>query len=304
MSSIIEVENLRKSYGKVEAVKGLTFSVEKGERFAFLGPNGAGKSTTIDMLCTLLKPDGGSARINGFQLGRENHQIRESIGVVFQDSLLDPLLTVEENLRCRGAFYGLRGKTLARAAQNAMEAACITALAKRPYGKLSGGQRRRCDIARAFLHTPQILFLDEPTTGLDPQTRQAIWETIRTLQSGGGTTVFLTTHYMEEACAADNIVVIDHGEIAACGSPHALREAYASDKLLIACTDCAAVAALLSAGAYAYEQIAGRFVVTLQNTLGALPLLEQLRPYLSGFEVKSGTMDEAFIAITGKELRQ
>ncbi len=203
MGNIIEVSNLHKSYGSVHAVKGLDFYVENGKIFAFLGPNGAGKSTTIDIICTFLKPDSGSVTVDGHVLGHEDGAIRASIGAVFQDNLLDNLLTVEENLRTRGSFYGLKGKTLEAAAKKAAEITGVTELMKRPYGKLSGGQRRRCDISRALVHTPKILFLDEPTTGLDPQTRKAVWETITSLQKETGMTVFLTTHYMEEAAGAD-----------------------------------------------------------------------------------------------------
>lgn len=304
MGSIIEVEHLKKSFGTVEAVRDISFRVESGRLFAFLGPNGAGKSTTIDMLCTFLRPDGGTARINGYPLGGADQQIRRSIGVVFQDGLLDGLMTVEENLRCRGALYGMKGRLLAGRVEAAMAAARITECAKRPYGKLSGGQKRRCDIARALLHTPEILFLDEPTTGLDPQTRKAVWDTIRSLQRDHQTTIFLTTHYMEEAAAADDVIVIDDGLIAAQGSPSELRESYASDQLHMTCANPAAVAAILDAGRFPYTLAAGTITVRLRKTLDALPLLQRCEPYLSAFEVKIGTMDEAFLAITGKELRQ
>ena len=175
MDKIIEVEGLHKSYGSIKAVNGLDFYVERGKLFAFLGPNGAGKSTTIDMICTFLKPDCGSVTVDGFTLGKQDTEIRKIIGAVFQDGLLDELLTVEENLKIRGGFYGLKGKKLKEAVANTAEATGVTEILKRPYGKLSGGQRRRCDIARALINTPKVLFLDEPTTGLDPQTRRYVW---------------------------------------------------------------------------------------------------------------------------------
>ena len=223
---------------------------------------------------------------------------------MFQDNLLDNLLTVEENLRCRGALYGLSGRALGDAVKRAMAEVEITELAQRPYGKLSGGQRRRCDIARALLNTPEILFLDEPTTGLDPQTRKLVWETIRRLQREAGVTAFLTTHYMEEAADADFVIVIDNGKIAAKGTPSELRESYASDRLSLICTSPAEVLARLAAQGIPHTRIAGRIFIPIKSTLDALPLIEQFKPYVSGFEVMLGTMDDAFIGITGKELRQ
>jgi multidrug/hemolysin transport system ATP-binding protein len=304
MNRIIEVENLKKSYGSLEAVKDISFYVEEGKLFAFLGPNGAGKSTTIDIICTFLKPNGGKISVDGAVLGQDDDAIRKSIGAVFQDSLLDKRLTVEENMRCRGALYGLKGASLTRAVQEAMTMAGVTEYAKRPYGKLSGGQRRRCDIARALIHMPKILFLDEPTTGLDPQTRKAVWETIQKLQKENGLTVFLTTHYMEEAAGADFVIVIDSGVIAAKGTPSELRQKYAADKLRLTYTDFDAVAKVLKETKFAYVQIADQFIVNIENTFDALPIVEQCKPFLSSFEVVTGTMDDAFITITGKELKQ
>ncbi|MCQ4638205.1 ATP-binding cassette domain-containing protein [Anaerovorax odorimutans] len=304
MKHIIEVENLQKAYGAVRAVQGISFYVEEGGLFAFLGPNGAGKSTTIDMICTFLRPDSGTAMINGFTLGREDEQIRRSIGVVFQDSLLDQRLTVEENMYCRGALYGLRGRALAQAVDKAMDSVGVQEYGKRPYGKLSGGQRRRCDIARALINTPEILFLDEPTTGLDPQTRTVVWETIRRLQKERGMTVFLTTHYMEEAAAADYVLVIDDGKIAAKGIPVQLRETYAADRLKMVLSDEAAAAEMLSALDADYAKDSGKIIVKLGKTTDALPILDQCRPYIKSFEVTAGSMDDAFMGITGKELRE
>ena len=190
MTKIIEVDRLVKSYGDIKAVQDISFYVQKGDLFAFLGPNGAGKSTTIDIITTLLRPDSGSVRINGFELGKDDQDIRSSIGAVYQDNLLDKLLTVEENLTLRAGLYGFSKQQKAEAISTAIKNAGIDELIKRPYGKLSGGQRRRVDIARSLLNTPQILFLDEPTTGLDPQTRKKIWEIIRKLQQENGTTIF------------------------------------------------------------------------------------------------------------------
>lgn len=304
MDKIIEVDDLHKSYGDVHAVKGISFYVERGKLFAFLGPNGAGKSTTIDIICTLLRQDSGQVMVDGHMVGREDRSIHSVIGAVFQDSLLDALLTVEENLKTRGSFYGLKGKALDEAVQNAARVTGVHDLLKRPYGKLSGGQRRRCDIARALVHTPKILFLDEPTTGLDPQTRQSVWETVQRLQRDTGMTVFLTTHYMEEAAKADYVIVIDDGRIAAKGTPAELKESYTSDKVTLVCTDIERVRAIAAAEGLSHTLTADTVTVPIPCTLDALPLLEKCRPFICGFEVVSGTMDDAFIAITGKELRE
>ena len=304
MDKIIEVTGLKKAYGPVQAVQGLDFYVERGKLFAFLGPNGAGKSTTIDILCTLLRPDAGEVLVDGHRLGAEDAAIRESIGVVFQDHLLDPLLTVEENIRVRGGLYPASRGSLNEAVARAASTADVKDFLKRPYGKLSGGQKRRADIAHALINTPKVLFLDEPTTGLDPQTRKSVWDSIRTLQREAGLTVFLTTHYMEEAAEADYVVVIDNGSIAARGTPSALKEEYASDLLRLVPADEAALLGALSAAKVAYTRVANQVVVKIPSTLQALPLLDAVKPYLAGFEVSNGTMDDAFIGITGKEIRE
>ena len=304
MDKIIEVSGLKKSYGPVHAVQGLDFYVERGKLFAFLGPNGAGKSTTIDILCTLLRADAGEVTLDGHRLGTEDAAIRASIGVVFQDHLLDPLLTVEENIRVRGGLYPASRATLTDSIARASRAADVGDFLKRPYGKLSGGQKRRADIARALVNTPKILFLDEPTTGLDPQTRKSVWESIQTLQRETGLTVFLTTHYMEEAAEADYVVVIDNGRIAARGTPSTLKEEYASDQLRLVPINEAKLLSVLAEQGIAYSRISNQVVVKIASTLEALPLLGKLREYIAGFEVLNGTMDDAFIGITGKEIRE
>lgn len=303
-SRIIEVSHLSKSYGQVRAVRDISFYVERGKFFAFLGPNGAGKSTTIDMICTFMPPDDGSVSIDGLQLGRDDAAIRSKIGVVFQDGLLDHLLTVEENLAIRASFYKMNRQDRMAAIERVAGVAGIQDLLKRPYGRLSGGQRRRCDIARALLHTPDILFLDEPTTGLDPQTRKSVWETILRLQQDHQMTIFMTTHYMEEAATADYVMVIDNGVIAARGTPAALRDRYTTDQLSLNCHDPHAVFSHLKTDGLDVVIDRDRVIVRLPDTLAALPLLNQLSDQLISFEVQSGTMDDAFIAITGKELRE
>ena len=303
MKNVIEVQNLHKSYGDVHAVNGISFYAEAGKLFSFLGPNGAGKSTTIDILCTLLARDQGDVTVNGYALGAENESIRQSIGVVFQDSCLDTLLTVRENMTTRAGFYYRHRDEIRKAVRNAAVAADVMGFIDRPYGKLSGGQRRRADIARALVHTPRILFLDEPTTGLDPQTRKNVWDTIRRLQRETGMTIFLTTHYMEEAADSDYVVIIDHGQIAAKGTPAELKSTYADDVLRLFCRDEEAIRAALD-GEYEYTQVADQVILRLSDTLSALPIVARCREYIHGFEVMRGTMDDAFIQITGKEIRE
>lgn len=306
MQNIIEVNGLKKSYGNIRAVQGIDFSVKKGQLFAFLGPNGAGKSTTVEMLCTLLEPDEGSVIIDGFLLGKQDNEIRAKIGVVFQDNMLDELLTVEENLKIRGSFYGLKKEELNKALIYASENTGAAGILNRKYMNLSGGQRRRADIARALMHSPEILFMDEPTTGLDPQTRKNIWETIRTMQQKNNMTVFLTTHYMEEAAQADYVVTIVDGKIAACGTPAELREKYSKDTLYLNCKAEGeqSVRSYLKSIGISYKKEGGNIVASLESTISSLPILNELQKHLEGFEVAAGTMDDAFIAITGKGLQK
>ena len=299
MPKIIEVSNLTKSYKDVKAVRGIDFYVDAGTLFAFLGPNGAGKSTTIDMICTLLRPDAGSVTLDGHVLGRDDDKIRSSIGVVFQISVLDELLTVRENLEMRGGLYGMRGSHLADSIKKAAKAAEVEDFLDRRYGKLSGGQRRRADIARSLVHTPKILFLDEPTTGLDPQTRKSVWDTIRHLQQEEGVTVFLTTHYMEEAANADYVAVIDGGLITAKGTPAALREEYSNDYLKISPMNMEAIQRRLNERGIEFKVNGMRVDIKLSKTLDALPILKLTEGLFGSFEVISGSMDDAFIAITG-----
>jgi len=304
MANIIEVSGLYKSFGDVNAVNGLDFYVEKGKLFAFLGPNGAGKSTTIDIICTLLKPDKGLVQVDGFTLGKDDTEIRKIIGAVFQDGVLDDLLTVEENLKVRGGFYGLKHKELSNAVEKTVELTGITELLKRPYGKLSGGQKRRCDIARALINTPKILFLDEPTTGLDPQTRKVVWDIIKKIQTEKDVTVFLTTHYMEEAANADYVIIIDDGKISAKGTPSSLKDEYANDKLILTTNDINLVSDILNDMGVAYKITADTFYISVTTTKSAIPIIEACKDIISSFEVVRGTMDDAFIAITGKEIRE
>ena len=304
MNKIIEVKNLRKSFGDIQAVKGISFYVEQGKLFSFLGPNGAGKSTTIDVICTLLDYDSGEIIIDNKKIGEDDTEIRNSIGIVFQDSLLDPLLTVGENLAIRGGFYFKDKNELRQAVRNAALITGVTELMDRPYGKLSGGQRRRADIARALINTPKILFLDEPTTGLDPQTRKSIWDTIKRLKDETGMTVFLTTHYMEEADNSDYVIVIDHGEIVTMGTPAELKQKYAKDVLRLTVQNEQAIRYMLNETDTDFFHAGDQFTIKLTSTLSAIPIVERCKDFITGFEVLYGTMDDAFIGITGKELRE
>lgn len=304
MEEIIQIKNLKKNYRDVEAVKNIDFEVEKGKMFAFLGPNGAGKSTTIDMICTFLKPDCGEIKIDNLVVGKDDSKIREIIGVVFQDGVLDDLLTVEENLRVRGGFYGLSGNKLQETVKNVANITELTEILKRPYGKLSGGQKRRCDIARALLNTPKILFLDEPTTGLDPQTRKMIWETIRTVQKESGMTIFLTTHYMEEAASADYVVVIDDGVITAQGTPNELKNKYSYDVIKISTDNSKELISRLENLDVSFKKTKETINIKLASTKDSIQILNDCEQYIKDFEVLKGNMDDVFIGITGKELRE
>ncbi len=299
MKKIITVENLTKDFKDIQAVKGIDFYVEEGKLFSFLGPNGAGKSTVIDMLCTLLKPDRGKVTIDGHILGEEDDAIRSKIGVVFQDSVLDSLLTVRENLITRASFYGMSKEKVKKAVQDAAEAAGVTEFIDRPYGMLSGGQRRRADIARALVNTPRILFLDEPTTGLDPKSKESVWKTVSELQKETGMTVFLTTHYMEEAAVSDYIIIIDHGTVTAKGTPYDLQSRYSSDRMHLKPKDSDPLKRLLEEAKLPYKEKNGIIIAELENTLEALPFLESARPYLESFEVIHGSMEDVFLNITG-----
>ncbi len=304
MEKIIDVINLHKSYGQIKAVNGISFYVEKGSLFAFLGPNGAGKTTTINILSTLLTKDQGEVFVNDNKLGEHEDEIRNSIGIVFQEGVLDPLLSVKENLETRGSFYGLQKAVLNERVENALKITGIMDLSSRKYGSLSGGQKRRADIARALLNAPKILFLDEPTTGLDPQTRKNVWQTIIRLQKEENMTVFLTTHYMEEADMADYVVIIDNGEIAAKGTPSFLKDEYSNDILKIKPIDEKMLISYLEKNNIEYTKQIDVFVVRLENTLESIEIVSDVKDNIASYQVLNGTLDDAFINITGKEIRE
>ena len=294
------VRGLRKSYGDREAVKGIDFEVPEGSFFAFLGPNGAGKSTTISIICSLMEQDSGEVLLFGNDSSLP--EVRRDIGVVFQDSMMDRMLTVRENVTLRGSMYGLTGDDLKDAVSSAISKADAMEFADQRYGQLSGGQRRRADIARALVHSPRILLLDEPTSGLDPQTRKTIWETITTLNRESGMTIFLTTHYMEEASESDDVVIIDHGTIVAHGTPVQLREKYCSDNMVLVPLDMEKLCSALDSSGTPYTVVKDVVHMDIQNTMDALPIIESVKGLISSFEVRMGTLDDAFINITGGEL--
>jgi len=298
MKNIIEIEHLNKSFGEVHAVRDLSFGVRAGELFAFLGINGAGKSTTINILCGQLAKDGGRVEIDGFDLDRDVDSIKRELGVVFQNSVLDGALSVYDNLESRAALYGIVGAEFRKRYAELSELLDFAELSKRTVKKLSGGQRRRIDIARALLHRPKILILDEPTTGLDPQTRRLLWDVIRRQRVEEGITVFLTTHYMEEAADADYVVILDRGSIVAEGTPLSLKNAHAGDFVTVYGTDEATVRSL----GVPFEAIRDAYRLSVPNTRAATDLIVGHPEVFCDYEVTKGRMDDVFLAVTGKKL--
>ena len=298
MENIIEISDLNKSYGEVKAVQDLSFRVKRGELFAFLGVNGAGKSTTISMLCGQLRKDSGTITVCGSDVEKEFERISRKIGVVFQRSALDEQLSARDNLRSRAALYGITGKAFTRRFEELAGTLAFSDFSDRPLSKLSGGQKRRIDIARALLHEPEILILDEPTTGLDPQTRKLLWDVVETLRREKKLTVFLTTHYMEEAADADYVVIIDSGRIAAEGTPLELKNKYVGDYVTIYGADEKAVAAL----DLPYETGRDGFRVSVANTGKVTELIAANPGLFRDYEVIKGKMDDVFLTVTGKNL--
>jgi multidrug/hemolysin transport system ATP-binding protein len=298
MNDIIAIDHLYKSFGDVKAVQDLSFRVKEGELFAFLGVNGAGKSTTINILCGQLAKDSGSVTVDGQPLEKNMDRVKRQLGVVFQNSVLDKALTVRDNLRSRAALYGITGKAFEDRLEELAQLLQFSDILKRTVGKLSGGQRRRIDIARALLHRPRILILDEPTTGLDPQTRSLLWNVVAQLRKQENMTVFLTTHYMEEAADADYVIILDSGRIAAEGTPHALKSAWTGDFITLYGCDEAAVKRL---GAE-YTPLRDGFRVCVRDTAAATALILQHPEIFRDYEITKGKMDDVFLAVTGKKL--
>ena len=299
MKNIIEISNLNKTFGDVKAVQDLTFHVKEGELFAFLGVNGAGKSTTINIICGQLEKDSGSVVIDGCDLDKNAAAIKSKLGVVFQASVLDKALTVKDNLESRAALYGITGGAFNDRLSELAKLLDFEDLLKRTVGKLSGGQRRRIDIARALLHDPKILILDEPTTGLDPQTRKLLWNVITNLRKTKNMTVFLTTHYMEEAADADYVVILDSGKLIAEGTPLELKNTYTGDFITIYGSDENTVKTLC----VEYEAIRDAYRLTVPNTAAATELIIKHPGVFKDYEITKGKMDDVFLAVTGKKLQ-
>lgn len=298
MKNIIEIRGLHKSFGEVKAVQDLSFCVREGELFAFLGVNGAGKSTTINILCGMLSMDSGSVTIDGLDLKADAECSKRKLGVVFQNSVLDAALSVYDNLESRAALYGIVGRAFRERLACLADLLAFGDLLGRPVGKLSGGQRRRIDIARALLHEPKILILDEPTTGLDPQTRKILWNVIADLRRNEHMTVFLTTHYMEEAADADYVVILDSGRIAAEGTPLELKNAYTGDFITLYGADEETVKTLGTE----YEPLRDAFRLSVPNTAAATGLIVKHADVFVDYEITKGKMDDVFLAVTGKKL--
>jgi len=297
---ILCINKLVKRYGssKVNAVDEIDFEVLPGELFCLLGVNGAGKSTTINIICTLAPRTSGNVTLNGLVLGKDDDAIRKSIGVVFQGNVLDAVLTAEENILSRAAFYGLNSRDAKKRLAYLAERLSMTGFLSRRYEKLSGGQRRKCDIARALLAEPKILFLDEPTTGLDPQSRIELWETITEIRKEANMTVFLTTHYMEETENADRVAIMDNGKILCIDSPQRLKTTYSADVLrLVVKSGCNQE---LEQHLSNYELIADTYIVNFRNGIDAIDFLPKIKPYLDSFEMEKGNMDKVFLNVVGR----
>lgn len=298
MQNIIEINNLDKSFQDVHAVNDLSLRVKEGELFAFLGVNGAGKSTTISIMCGMLAKDGGKVFIDGKDVDKDMREITKELGVVFQNTVLDAKLSVKDNLMSRAALYGITGKEAKQRIAHLAELLEFKDILNRTFGKLSGGQKRRVDVARALLNNPKILILDEPTTGLDPEARKALWSVVTTLRKNQNMTVFLTTHYMEEAADADYVVILDSGKISAEGTPLELKNNYTGDFVTIYNVDEDKIKAL----GLPYENIRDAVRIAVKNTEEARDLIVRHPDLFTDFEITKGKMDDVFLAVTGKKL--
>lgn len=304
MVPIIQVKNFTKRYGDFVAVNDISFDVEEGSVFAFLGPNGAGKSTTINTLCTIFEKTSGSLLIDGKDVTGQKSEVRSTIGVVFQDSTLDAKMTIEENLKMHCVFYNIPNKEVEERIQFVLKLVDLVAERKKLVAALSGGMKRRVEIARGLIHYPKVLFLDEPTTGLDPQTRAHIWEYIIKLQKERNITIFLTTHYMEEAEICNKVAIIDGGVIVAHDTPYALKKKYTRDKAYISTKNEAALERLLAEYDLNYIKKDGYYRVEAENLTGLLEVLSVHKEYVTNIEIKKGTFNDVFLEITGKKIRE
>lgn len=297
MKNIIEIKNLDKSFQDVHAVDDLSLVVKEGELFAFLGVNGAGKSTTISIMCGTLSKDGGEVIIDGMNVDNDMKSITKEIGVVYQTSALDAKLSVKDNLTSRASLYGITGHAAKERIAALSEMLDFKELLPRTFEKLSGGQKRRVDVARALIHNPKILILDEPTTGLDPEARKLLWNVVTNLRKSRNMTVFLTTHYMEEAADADYVVILDKGKIAAEGTPLSLKNEYTGDFVTIYNAEEEKVKDL----GLPYEKIRDAFRVSVKDTAEARDLIMKNPALFTDFEITKGKMDDVFLSVTGKK---
>lgn len=297
---MIKVKNLNKSYGEIKAVSSISFDVKKGDIYAFLGENGAGKSTTINVICTILKKDSGEVVINGNRLDSDDDKIKKDIGVVFQGSYMDDKMSVYENLATRAALYGYNSKEIKEKIKRVTQRLNLDEFIKRRYNSLSGGQRRRADIARAILHSPKVLILDEPTTGLDPATRAMVWKTIKNLQKETGMTIFFSTHYMEETEYANKISIIKKGKIAVTDTPYMLKQKYSYDTLNLY-GDNVAIEKYLKEHKHKYKINNDYISVKLKESMFSIDIINSLKEKIKSFEVRKGNMDTVFLTVTGED---
>jgi ABC-2 type transport system ATP-binding protein len=304
MNSIIKVENFTKSYGDFIAVNNISFEVEEGTVFAFLGPNGAGKSTTINTLCTIFEKTSGKLFIDGKDVTTHKSEVRSAIGVVFQDSTLDAKMTIEENLKMHCVFYKIPKKEVEERIRFVLDLVDLAGERRKLVGALSGGMKRRVEIARGLIHYPKVLFLDEPTTGLDPQTRAHIWEYIIKLQKERNITIFLTTHYMEEAEICNKIAIIDGGVIVAHDTPYALKKQYTRDKAYITTKRGPELECLLKQYELNFVKKEGYYKVDAENIEFLLQVLSRQKDDITDIEIKKGTFNDVFLEITGKKIRE
>lgn len=302
MEKVIEIKNLCKSFKDVKAVNDISFEVREGELFAFLGINGAGKSTTINIISGTLESDGGEVSVYGYDTRKDMNKIKEILGIVFQSSVLDQKLSVLDNLKYRASLYGLTKEQFNENLSFLSEKLELGDILNRTLGKLSGGQKRRVDIARALIHKPKILILDEPTTGLDPKTRILVWNLITELRRSSNLTVFLTTHYMEEASDADYVVIIDEGKIIAKGTPNFLKNEYAYDFIRIYDSSDKLLEAI--GGGITYVENKSYIEIQVKTTQQAKEFIAAYGEYFSDFEVVKGKMDNVFLNVTGKNLKE
>ena len=304
MSTIIEVRNFTKAYGDQVAVDNISFDVDEGSFFAFLGPNGAGKTTTINTLCTILEKTSGSLKIAGHDVNADQAKVRRDIGIVFQESILDSNLTVHENLALHCEFYKVPKKEVRERIGFALELVGLLDWQKAMVKSLSGGMKRRVEIARGLVHFPKVLFLDEPTTGLDPQTRANIWDYICTVQKQKNMTIFMTTHYMDEAEICDKVAIIDHGKLVAFDTPSQLKRTHTSDIVKIKTSNTLGLREYLRKNAIAFSEKEDLFMVQSASIAATLDVLSERKDSIIDFEVHKGTLNDVFIAITGKEIRK